>query len=69
MNNKRFWHSTIKGKNVFLNIKDKIYLWFLNKFIAKEDEYYGFTEPSIEWMNMNKKKFWIQPCNNEVEEY
>lgn len=50
-----------KLKNVILNVKDKIYLWFMNKFVAKEDEYYGFTEPSTEWMNLNNKKFWILP--------
>lgn len=55
-------------RDVFFNVKDKIYLWFLNKFIAKEDEYYGFVEPSIEWMNLHNKKFWIKPCNDEEDE-
>ena len=53
-------------KGVFLNVKNKIYLWFLNKFIAKEDEYYGFVEPQIEWMISHNKKFWIQPYDEEV---
>jgi type I restriction-modification system DNA methylase subunit len=51
---------------VFLNVKNKIYLWFLNKFIAKEDEYYGFVEPQTEWMISHNKKFWIQPYHEEV---
>jgi len=55
-------------RNVFLNVKNKICLWFLNKFIAKEDEYYGLAEPSIEWMILHNKKFWIKPCNNEEDE-
>ncbi len=49
-------------KNI-LNIKNKVYLWFLNNFIAKSDEYYDFTEPSREFMVMNNKKFWIQSLN------
>lgn len=56
---------SINGKDLFLNIKKKVYLWFLNKVVAKEDEYYGFYEPSLEWMISNNKKFWIQPCNEE----
>lgn len=51
--------------DIFTNVKDKLNLWFLNKFIAKEDEYYGLVEPTIEWMNLHNKKFWIQPINNE----
>lgn len=58
------WHLSFM-KDVFLNVKNKIYLWFLNKFIAKEDEVYGFVEPTIEWMNLHNKRFWIQPCNEE----
>lgn len=54
-------------KEIILNIKNKIYLWFLNKFVAKGDEYYGFSEPSPEWMIMNNKKFWILPLNEEDE--
>lgn len=67
MNNKITWHPFIKG-DVFLNMKNKIYLWFLNKCVAKEDEYYGFAEPSAEWMTLHNKKFWIQPCNESNEE-
>lgn len=66
--NKMSQHLSKKAKDAFLNIKNKIYLWFLNKFVAKKDEYYGFTEPSEEWMNLNNKKFWIQPCNGSDEE-
>ena len=60
---KMFWHLSLNMKDVFLNVKNKVYLWFLNKFVAKEDEYYGFIEPSPEWMSRNNKKFWIQPCS------
>lgn len=48
-----------------LNIRDKVYIWFLNKFVAKQDEYYGLTEPTTEWMILHNKKFWIQPCKKE----
>lgn len=65
---KMLWHPFISIKDVFLNLKNKVYLWFLNKLIAKEDEYYGFTEPSMEWMTLHNKKFWIQPCNEINEE-
>lgn len=65
---KMSWHPSLKAKDVFINIKNKIYLWFLNKFVAKEDEYYGFTEPSEQWMNLNNKIFWIQPCSENYEE-
>lgn len=57
--------SLITGKDLLFNVKNKIYLWYLNKFVAKEDEYYGFVEPSSEWMIMHNKKFWIKPCNEE----
>lgn len=66
--NKNSWHPFIKMRGVFLNIKNKIYLWFLNKCVAKEDEYYGFVEPSVEWMILHNKKFWIRPCNEINEE-
>ena len=62
---KMFWHLSLNMKDVYLNVKNKVYLWFLNKFVAKEDEYYGFIEPSTEWMSRNNKKFWIQPCSEE----
>lgn len=66
--NKKSWYPSLKVKDIFLNVKNKVYLWFLNKFVAKEDEYYGFTEPSTDWMNLHNKKFWIQPCNESDEE-
>ena len=62
------WHSFIKAKGAIFNIKNKVYLWFLNKFVAKEDEYYGLAEPSTEWMSLHNKKFWLQPCNKGSEE-
>ena len=65
INNKNLWCLSFSVKNIFLKVKNKVYLWFLNKFIAKEDEYYGFIEPSTEWMSLNNKKFWIQPCSEE----
>ncbi|MCR2050379.1 hypothetical protein NSB25_24355 [Acetatifactor muris] len=52
-------------KDAFFNVKGKLFLWSLNNFIAKEDEYYGFVKPSPEWMTLHNKKFWIQPCNEE----
>ena len=55
-------------RNAFFNAKYKAYLWFLNKFIAKEDEYYGLVEPSIEWMTLHNKKFWIKPCKENEED-
>lgn len=64
-NVKQLRHLFLYTKDVFFNVKNKIYLWFLNKFIAKEDEFYGFIEPSTEWMILHNKKFWIQPCNEE----
>ncbi len=64
-NNDSSWYPSLKVKDVYINAKNKVYLWFLNKFIAKEDEHYGFTEPSTEWMSRNNKKFWIQPCGEE----
>lgn len=57
--------SLTAGRDLLFHVKNKIYLWFLNKFVAKEDEYYGYVEPSTEWMTMHNKKFWIKPCNEE----
>lgn len=68
MNKKIFGHFFIVLKNAFFNAKDKIYICLLNKFIAKEDEYYGLIEPSVEWMILHNKRFWIQPCNEEENE-
>jgi len=68
MNNMESGHPYLNVKDVFLNVKNKIYLWILNKFVAKEDEYYGLSEPSTEWMTLHNKKFWIQPCTNCIEE-
>lgn len=65
--NQKLWYPFTNIKDTFFNVKNKMYLWFLNKFIAKEDEFYGFTEPSHEWMVLHNKKFWIQPCNEEDE--
>lgn len=65
---KNLWHPSVNPKDVFFNIRTKILLWFLNKFVAKEDEYYALTEPSNEWMTLHNKKFWIQPCNEINEE-
>lgn len=66
--NTNSWRPSINIKDVFFNVKNKVYLWFLNQFVAKEDEYYGLTEPSGQWMNLNNKKFWIQPYNESNEE-
>ena len=69
MNNiKQLRHLFLDIKDVFFNVKDKIYLCFLNKFIAKEDEFYGLSEPSAEWMILHNKKFWIKPCNDKEDE-
>lgn len=64
-NNKNFWHLSLNVKDAFFNVKNKVYLWFLNTFVAEEDEFYGLTEPPHEWMISHNKKFWIQPCNEE----
>lgn len=37
--NTKSWRPSINIKDVFFNVKNKVYLWFLNKFVAKEDEY------------------------------
>lgn len=63
--NRNVWNFFKDMKNVFLNTKNKIYLWFLNKFVADADEYYSITEPPIEWMTIHNKTFWIQPCKEE----
>lgn len=52
------------AKEIYENVKAKTYIWLLNKFVAKGDEYYGFTEPSPEWMIMHNKRFWIQPTKS-----
>lgn len=67
MNSKTIWHPSMNLKDVFINVKNKIYLWFLNRYVAKEDEYYSFIEPSAEWMTLHNKKIWIQPCNKSNE--
>ena len=63
--NAKVWCSSHFVRNTILNLKNKTYIWFLNKFIAKEDEYYGIEKPSVEWMILHNKTFWIQPCNEE----
>lgn len=68
MNNNQFWHPSFGVKDVLFNVTNKIYLWFLNHFVARPDEYYSLTEPSIEWMNLHNKLFWIQPCKENTQE-
>lgn len=48
-------------------VMTEIKIKFLNKFVAKKDEYYSLTEPSQELMEKLGKNFWIQPYKEEKE--
>lgn len=48
--------------SLFNYIEDKMkkyQIYILNKFVAKPDEFYSYTEPTDE--QMKGKKFWTQP--------
>lgn len=52
-----------KIKDFLRSFKKKAQIWLLNKFLAKNDEYYSQDEPPIEWMKTHGKRFWMQPIN------
>lgn len=46
------------------NIQDKVrklQLYFLNEYVADDDEYFSDTEPDVEFMNENGYQHWIKP--------
>ena len=47
--------------NSFQNKLRKFEEFLLNEFVADDDEYYSFTEPTIEFMEENNYTWWIQP--------
>lgn len=50
--------------SLFNSIQNKIRSvqeYLLNSFVANDEEYYSYTEPTIEFMEENNYKWWIQP--------
>ena len=50
--------------SLFNSLKEKIkklQLYFLNQFVAENEEYYSDIEPTTEFMTENGYKFWIEP--------
>ena len=50
--------------SLFNSLKEKIktlQLYFLNQYVATEEDYFATEEPTAEFMNENGYKFWIEP--------
>lgn len=47
--------------NYIQNKIRKFQLYFLNEYIADDDEYYSSTEPDVDFMKENGYQHWIKP--------
>ncbi len=50
--------------SLFNSLKEKIktlQLYFLNEYVATEEDYFSETEPTAKFMKENGYKFWIEP--------
>lgn len=47
--------------NAFQNKLRKFEEFLLNEFVADDDTYYSYDEPTIEFMEENNYTWWIQP--------
>lgn len=47
--------------NSFQNKLRKFEEFLLNEFVADDDTYYSYDEPTIEFMEENNYTWWIQP--------
>lgn len=43
----------------------KLQLYFLNQYVATDEDYFSTEEPTAEFMQENGYKFWIQPWKEE----